>query len=496
MAKHRLVALGDSMTQGFMSGAIFATDLSYPALIAREMGLDLSDFRVPSFSAHGGLPVNLERLLRLLEKEYGPDLSAWDALGAPFSIRTWMGEIEDFWERGPGTMPRAADPYHNLAIWGYTVDDVVHLKASDCAARCRTPNSDDFFNQIPENAFYRTALAVLNPSQDPALMQRTALDCARALAADGGIENLIVNLGANNALGTITALGDPLLTGNDILVDPVRNREKYNLWRPEHFDHFYAELVKGIESLNAERVFVANIPHVTIAPIARGVGTSKKDRLESDPKYFKFYTRFWITDDRFDPAKHKHISGEQAKMIDENINRYNRTIQKAVDAHANWRLIDVNNKLSRMAFRRFREIGEEVPGGKYVFPPGWDDALNANGHPELTTHYFMMKDNRRERGGIFSLDGVHPTTMGYGLLAHEFIKVMREAKVEFRAATTGQPLPDPIEIDFARLLRRDTLVNSPPKTLDDVIGVAEWLDGWIHLGWILNTIHGTTGTSS
>ena len=74
MAKHRLVALGDSMTQGFMSGAIFATDLSYPSLIAREMGLDPSQFRVPAFSPFGGLPVNLERLLRLLEKEYGPDL--------------------------------------------------------------------------------------------------------------------------------------------------------------------------------------------------------------------------------------------------------------------------------------------------------------------------------------------------------------------------------------------------------------------------------------
>ena len=60
MAKHRLVALGDSMTQGFMSGAIFATDLSYPALIAREMGLDPSQFRVPAFAALGGLPVNLE----------------------------------------------------------------------------------------------------------------------------------------------------------------------------------------------------------------------------------------------------------------------------------------------------------------------------------------------------------------------------------------------------------------------------------------------------
>jgi len=36
--RHRLVAIGDSLTHGFRSGATFNTDLSYPALIARELG--------------------------------------------------------------------------------------------------------------------------------------------------------------------------------------------------------------------------------------------------------------------------------------------------------------------------------------------------------------------------------------------------------------------------------------------------------------------------
>ena len=303
-----------------------------------------------------------------------------------------------------------------------------------------------------------------------------------------------MNLGANNALGTITALGAPLLTGDDILSDPVRNREKYNLWRPEHFDHFFGELVAGIESLGAQRVFLASVPHVTIAPLARGVGTTAQDRLPSDPKYFKFYTRFWITDDDFDPAKHKHLTGDQAKSIDGVIDRYNETIKQAVDAHDGWHLVKVNESLTRLAFRRFREIGLEVPGGQYEFPPGWDQALAEVGLPELTTHYLTMAGNRRVRGGLFSLDGVHPTTMAYGLLAYEFIKVMRQAGVEFLVAATGMARPDPVVPDFARLLRLDTLVSSPPRTLDDVIAVAEWLDGWIHLGWILNTIHGTTGT--
>jgi hypothetical protein len=84
MAKHRLVTLGDSLTQGFMSGAIFATDLSYPMMIAQALGLDASQFRVPSFNAHGGMPVNIEMLLRRLEQQYGTSLEGLEYLGAPF----------------------------------------------------------------------------------------------------------------------------------------------------------------------------------------------------------------------------------------------------------------------------------------------------------------------------------------------------------------------------------------------------------------------------
>ena len=36
--KHRLVVIGDSLSHGFQSGAIFNTELSYPAIIAHELG--------------------------------------------------------------------------------------------------------------------------------------------------------------------------------------------------------------------------------------------------------------------------------------------------------------------------------------------------------------------------------------------------------------------------------------------------------------------------
>ncbi len=57
--RHRLVAIGDSLTHGFQSGAIFNTDLSYPAIVAHALGW--SDyFRYPSYFGQGGIPLNLD----------------------------------------------------------------------------------------------------------------------------------------------------------------------------------------------------------------------------------------------------------------------------------------------------------------------------------------------------------------------------------------------------------------------------------------------------
>lgn len=60
---HRLVAIGDSLTHGFQSGSVFHTDISYPAIIAYELGW-LDKFSYPRYPGYGGLPVNMELLLR------------------------------------------------------------------------------------------------------------------------------------------------------------------------------------------------------------------------------------------------------------------------------------------------------------------------------------------------------------------------------------------------------------------------------------------------
>jgi lysophospholipase L1-like esterase len=41
------------------------------------------------------------------------------------------------------------------------------------------------------------------------------------------------------------------------------------------------------------------------------------------------------------------------------------------------------------------------------------------------------------RGGIISLDGVHPTDLGYAILANEFIRVINQAGAELEPVNLG-----------------------------------------------------------
>lgn len=117
-SKHRLVTLGDSLTHGFQSGAIYNTASSYPRIIAWEMGWS-DAFRFPRYGGPGGLPVNIEYVIRRLEASYGDKIDWWELAPAAFSVRSIMDEIEDYWERGPGAQPPIVSGInHNLGVYG------------------------------------------------------------------------------------------------------------------------------------------------------------------------------------------------------------------------------------------------------------------------------------------------------------------------------------------------------------------------------------------
>src|SRR5215471_20154022 len=98
-ARHRLVSLGDSLTHGFQSFAIFNTDLSYPAIVARALGW-YDQFRHPRYPGFGGLPLSLEHLVRELERAFGSD-HAWFELPAEAADAYHIiHQIRQYWEHG------------------------------------------------------------------------------------------------------------------------------------------------------------------------------------------------------------------------------------------------------------------------------------------------------------------------------------------------------------------------------------------------------------
>ncbi|WP_207898660.1 hypothetical protein [Amycolatopsis pittospori] len=486
--RHRLVVIGDSLSHGFQSGAVFNTDLSYPAIIAHELGW-AENYRYPRYPGHGGLPLNLELVLRTLEERFGSNISGWETPFALLEARTLMDKIEDHWERGPGSATPLVSAYnHCLSVYGWDLRDALRKTAKSCQEALVAPN-DDLFGQIVENNSERAALRVY-PHWSEETSKMTVFDAAAAMGEDrdekqdAGIETLVVFLGANNALQAVTKL-KVAWSGDDF--QDLKKKNAYTVWRPDHFETELREVVKAVKAIKARHVIWCTVPHVTVAPIAHGIG----GKVAPGSRYYPFYARPWVSDDEFDPARHRHLTEKQARAVDYAIDMYNEAITDSVlnarsgadGVKRDWHLLDVAGLLDRMASRRYITDPTARPEWwtPYPLPPQLKALSPA---PDSR---FITGDGQggRASGGLFSLDGVHPTTVAYGIIAQEMITIMRRAGVEFRSPT-GQPRQDPVTVDFDRLIRRDTLLTRPPQNLNSTLDILGWADETV--GWVLRTI--------
>jgi len=474
----RLFTIGDSISQGFMSVAAARTDLSFSTLIAEILGLGTgerpgSDFRFPGWPK-GGHPVDLEALMRKLSRRYGSDI--WGPIEWPmalFTIGSFLDDIEDYYERGEGDedtpYPTGAEWFHNVASRGFDVADTWLVSPRLCREQIAFDNQhgggEDNTFATPNASFYRTALTVLNPSRQQKYDDHTALRWLEAHATDatgeGGVENLILWLGANNALGTVVDL-DIISTENDTGTSPIDLRQpervKFNLWTPEHFEEEYRELFKKVHETMAANVeescnvFVGTVPPVTIAPLAKGVGEAipLEDPfgvVGDNAYYYKYYTYFIFEED-FAHTSDVRLTREEAYRIDRTVARYNETIAKVVEEKNDalgvrrYHIVDIAQQLIRLAYKR--NNGQPT----YELPEYLE-----NLSPKPNTKYYHADRKRRlVQGGIVSLDGVHPSAIGQALIAREFLKVMKAA---------GVAGAEPEEIPWEVVCRRDKLWKKP-----------------------------------
>jgi hypothetical protein len=456
---HRLVTVGDSLTHGFQHFAIFNTGWSWPSIVARQLGDDR--FRYPVISGPGGHPLNLERVARLLRA---------NPLAEVIRIREFMDSVERYYETGQGAAypPQAGPANDNLGIWGWDLRDTLVRTAVSEAALIGPPR--DKVIPMVNDSGHRAAVAVLNASRAPDGRALTPLEAARQLGDDpGGIETLCVWLGANNVLGAVTTL-KIALSGPGY--QDLTTKSAYNVWRIQDFTTELRLVADEVRLVNAEHVLWATVPHVTIPPITRGLG----EPLAGCHRYFSYYGRPWETGKSFDPGADAHLTGTDAWALDVIIDGYNRAIESVVaQARADgfdWRIVDMCAVLDRLAYRRNVELG--------AMPPGWDPYPLPAVYGGLDTRFFTTDDQGKvTAGGLIGLDGIHPTTAGYGIVAQEFVNVMASAGVRFANGTA---------IDFADVLRNDSLHASPPARIGDALSLIAKLEDDVQIIERLNPL--------
>jgi hypothetical protein len=482
----KLFTIGDSISQGFMSAAAARTDLSYSALLARSMGLEYGDeYRFPSWGA-GGLPLNLEMIYRKLVEKYGSDIWGPEWLTVLHTVDKVLDNAQYYYERGPGA---ARNPYqdrgaaageaaqnieyfHNVAVQGFDVADSWLVTPARCLKNIETVEErgegssfiPDFVPNVPNAAFYRTALKVLNPSLDQKYDEYSQMRWLEHHAENEGVENLILWLGANNALGTVLGLKINY-TNNDpdhrphLLSHEQREEKGWNLWHPEDFKAEYSALLDRVdEAMKANsypdwKVFVGNIPLVTIAPLAKGVGPTspitRKNKVTGEDEtflYFKYYVYFPFEEDIVTRLDGLYLTLQDALHIDDCIREYNATIRMLTEAknagypQKRYHVVDISRAFQDLAIRR--NAGQV----KYEFPEYFDSV-----YPKVDTRYYHADpDGRLRQGGLSGLDGVHPSAIGHGLIAYEFLKVMKEAGVVHSD-----------ELDWKTIFESDQLYSNP-----------------------------------
>jgi len=138
------------------------------------------------------------------------------------------------------------------------------------------------------------------------------------------------------------------------------------------------------------------------------------------------------------------VFGRSADVVHEAIVEH---VRAARTAGRDWYVFDLAGVLDGLAQRRYADDDQaaQANGWKpYPLPPTFAG---------LDTRFFKSDPTGRRQGGLFGLDGVHPTTSGYAILAGAILDVLRTAGL------------NPAPLDYPALARQDTLNASPPALM-------------------------------
>ncbi len=370
----RYGALGNSLTAGFINGGLIAggQNSSYPALIAAQAGY--ASLEMPLVAAPG----------------LGSSGSALfvDATGA---ITSLPNPVNPLVLLRNATLPV---PYDNLAIPGATALDLLNATSSATSQSGANP----FFDLILRNT-------ALPPGDATALSAMTARNP----------NILTLWIGSNDVLSGATG-GDPVVG--------------VNITPPAIFAGIYASVLDAVDAMNAETVAIANVPTVTQIPFVRtvplgtdvpGVGFVRwqmdEDTTE-DPVQFVTLSAPVINPAVAPQYLPPNLGGtlslpssvtltqSEVALIESTTEAFNATIDAAVQARG-WALVDAATALAALPADPTNPATFGQPNAIFGWIP----------NPQTGTLF---------QNGLsaFSLDGVHPSEVGQGLIANAFIDAL------------------------------------------------------------------------
>ncbi len=421
-----LMAIGDSLYQGVRSITIRKDmmALSTPRLVAEALGL-ADSFTYPD--GERAILTDMERWLRMLTDggltaigaDYAANFSYWSS--APVSpsgclafdnVAIAAAQLQDLWQATPATAEaELAALLPNFT--GNLLEDFEALSGDLATVVIRAFNTR----------------FTLNPMADPDLASMSQFDWARERAP----KRLLVNAGSNNGLYQMCFNADP-------------NQRMFFGPDDSYIDEFAAQLESLPDAV--EHIYVCNLalPRTVtnLMPIAPDEPWPKSDYIHEyvqpgPDAYFDLY------ENRFGFG-YGRITGAEMKILDDDVDAANAKIRSKIRSlpKNRARVRFINTKRMMLNYD-IKHLGEEAGRMVRVRNPLW-----YCGKIKLGTK--MIDTSRGYRGGgMMSLDGMHPTTVGYGVMARQVVRAI-EAKEGIDVA----------EIDNQHNFDRDTLLQDVP----------------------------------
>ncbi|TVR49436.1 MAG: hypothetical protein EA425_12265 [Puniceicoccaceae bacterium] len=444
-----LMIIGDSLAQGCRSLSVTKAfcDQAYGAIAARH-GLEC-DLKTPNFPR----PVlfDLEVLTRGLLVN-GP-LAA--LRGIPANYRDWTRQFRTNYQgkRSPRAPARWFD---NLAVAGFRLEDTLGepsipwlggkskkggpgigtaslaQKVIDATPRLNLLKAEDRAAlgdlHLAVNARY-----VLNPSNHSEYMEWTQLDWVKARQP----RHLIVHLGHNNGLYPIGSEADASLWEE--------------LWgRPPRpaLERYRAILHRIKADCPQTRVIVLGLPKVG------AVANLMPDPDLPPPPGADYHLRYETVFPQ--PGE---LSGEGLRAIDASIATVNARLEKEVGGLGkDWEWFDTFKFLETLDYKNRRDERLRIALGGRTLDNTYLRAelrrIRGRGPRGRTFSRYEFAS-----GGLFSIDGMHPSAVGYALLGIELAE-------RFLGSSLSKKQREAI---LAGALKHETLISSYPNGLGMIL---------------------------